>query len=74
MSAERHAPRIERAALAPACVALKVFPLPGVVLLPGEARVGDLVMARIVGAQEYDLIAERTDRESDDYATKKPRS
>jgi uncharacterized protein len=35
MSAERHAPRIERAALAPACAALKVFPLPGVVLLPG---------------------------------------
>jgi Lon protease-like protein len=35
VSAERHAPRLERAALAPACAALKVFPLPGVVLLPG---------------------------------------
>ena len=35
MSAEHHAPRIERAVLAPACSALKLFPLPGVVLLPG---------------------------------------
>jgi Lon protease-like protein len=35
MVAGRQAPRVERAALAPACAALKVFPLPGVVLLPG---------------------------------------
>ncbi len=35
MGAEHYAPRLERAALAPACAALKVFPLPGVVLLPG---------------------------------------
>jgi Lon protease-like protein len=35
MEAERHAPRDARAALAAACAALKVFPLPGVVLLPG---------------------------------------
>jgi Lon protease-like protein len=35
VSAERQAPRSERAALAQACAALKVFPLPGVVLLPG---------------------------------------
>lgn len=35
MSGELHAPRLERAALVPACAALKVFPLPGVVLLPG---------------------------------------
>jgi Lon protease-like protein len=35
VSAEPHAPRSERAALARACAALKVFPLPGVVMLPG---------------------------------------
>jgi Lon protease-like protein len=35
MSGEHHAPRIERAVLAPACAALKLFPLPGVVMLPG---------------------------------------
>src|SRR5512136_1914515 len=32
---ERHAPRFDEAVLARACAALKVFPLPGVVLLPG---------------------------------------
>lgn len=31
----------------------------GLVLVPGEATVGDLVRARVVAAQEYDLIAER---------------
>jgi ribosomal protein S12 methylthiotransferase len=31
----------------------------GMVLLRGEATVGDLVTVRIVEAQEYDLIAER---------------
>lgn len=35
MDRERGAPLIEKAVLAPACAALKVFPLPGVVLLPG---------------------------------------
>lgn len=35
MSAERDAPHDPRAVLATACAALKVFPLPGVVLLPG---------------------------------------
>ncbi|MBK9515748.1 MAG: LON peptidase substrate-binding domain-containing protein [Anaeromyxobacter sp.] len=35
MTAERTAPHDPRAALAEACAALKVFPLPGVVLLPG---------------------------------------
>jgi uncharacterized protein len=35
MSGDHHAPRVEKAVLAPACTALKVFPLPGVVLLPG---------------------------------------
>jgi uncharacterized protein len=35
VSAERDAPRDPRAVLAEACAALKVFPLPGVVLLPG---------------------------------------
>jgi len=33
----------------------------GVVLLPGEAPVGQFVRARIVAAQEYDLIGERLD-------------
>jgi ribosomal protein S12 methylthiotransferase len=31
----------------------------GIVLLQGEERVGDFVRARIIGAQDYDLIAER---------------
>jgi Lon protease-like protein len=35
MDRERTAPLIEKAVLAPACAALKVFPLPGIVLLPG---------------------------------------
>jgi Lon protease-like protein len=35
MGRDREAPRIDKAVLAPACAALKVFPLPGVVLLPG---------------------------------------
>jgi uncharacterized protein len=35
VSGEHHAPRAEKVALAPACAALKVFPLPAVVLLPG---------------------------------------
>lgn len=35
MDKERTAPLIEKAVLAPACAALKVFPLPGIVLLPG---------------------------------------
>lgn len=35
MGRERTVPMIERTVLAPACAALKVFPLPGVVLLPG---------------------------------------
>jgi uncharacterized protein len=35
VSAERNAPRDPRAVLADACTALKIFPLPGVVLLPG---------------------------------------
>lgn len=35
MSAERNAPHDPRAVLASACTALKIFPLPGVVLLPG---------------------------------------
>jgi len=30
----------------------------GLVLVPGEAAVGDIIRARVVGAQEYDLIAE----------------
>ena len=30
----------------------------GMVLMPGEAEVGSLIPARIVAAQEYDLIAE----------------
>ncbi len=35
MPAEPHAPHHGRAALAKACAALKIFPLPGVALLPG---------------------------------------
>lgn len=35
MTAERDAPHDPRAVLASACAALKIFPLPGVVLLPG---------------------------------------
>jgi Lon protease-like protein len=35
VTAERHAPHDPGAVLASACTALKVFPLPGVVLLPG---------------------------------------
>ncbi len=35
MTAERNAPHDPRAVLADACTALKVFPLPGLVLLPG---------------------------------------
>lgn len=35
MAAERDAPRIDGGALAQACASLKIFPLPGVVVLPG---------------------------------------
>jgi uncharacterized protein len=35
VSGEHHAQRAEKVVLAPACAALKVFPLPAVVLLPG---------------------------------------
>ncbi len=31
----------------------------GLVLMPGEEKVGEFVRARIVGAQEYDLVAEK---------------
>jgi Lon protease-like protein len=54
---ERDAPLVEKAVLAPACAALKVFPLPGVVLLPGapapfhvfEPRYRDLFRAALAG-------------------------
>jgi len=54
---ERTAPLIEKAVLAPACAALKVFPLPGVVLLPGapapfhvfEPRYRELFAAALEG-------------------------
>jgi Lon protease-like protein len=54
---QRSAPLIQKAVLAPACAALKVFPLPGVVLLPGapapfhvfEQRYRALVKAALAG-------------------------
>jgi Lon protease-like protein len=57
MGRDRDAPRIDKAVLAPACAALKVFPLPGVVLLPGapapfhvfEPRYRELFAAALEG-------------------------
>jgi Lon protease-like protein len=78
VSAERHAPRIERAALAQACVALKVFPLPGVVLLPGapapfhvfEPRYRALFEAAITGDR---VVAVPTIVDPEEAMTERPR-
>jgi Lon protease-like protein len=59
MGAEHHAPRIERAVLAPACAALKVFPLPGVVLLPGAPAPFHVFEPRYLALFEAALAGDR---------------
>ncbi len=59
MSLERHAPRTERGALARACAALKVFPLPGVVLLPGAPAPFHVFEARYLALFEAALAGDR---------------
>lgn len=59
MSEEHHAPRTEKVALAPACAALKVFPLPGVVLLPGAPAPFHIFEPRYLALFEAALAGDR---------------
>jgi Lon protease-like protein len=59
MTGVHHAPQTATVALAPACAALKVFPLPGVVLLPGAPAPFHIFEKRYLALFEAALAGDR---------------
>jgi uncharacterized protein len=59
MTGVGHAPQTERVGLAPACATLKVFPLPGVVLLPGAPAPFHIFEKRYLALFEAALAGDR---------------